>query len=105
MCNVTDNTRPTRPVLGLIFLFKWQGAQPSPATEGEQHPTDHIFFANQVINNACATQAILSILLNRDDIDLGQELSSFKEFTAEFPPDVSIQVIGTRRRLVLMTVG
>ncbi|CDS07653.1 hypothetical protein LRAMOSA01602 [Lichtheimia ramosa] len=77
-----------KPVLGLIFLFKWQGAQPSPAMEGDQHPTDHIFFANQVINNACATQAILSILLNRDDIDLGDELRGFKEFTAEFPPDM-----------------
>ncbi|KAI9314037.1 ubiquitin carboxyl-terminal hydrolase [Dichotomocladium elegans] len=77
-----------KPVLGLIFLFKWQGAQPASTTEGDQYPTDHIFFANQVINNACATQAILSILLNRDDIELGKELQDFKEFTAEFSPDM-----------------
>jgi ubiquitin carboxyl-terminal hydrolase L5 len=77
-----------RPVYGLIFLFKWVNGQPQPAM-ADAGPTDHIFFANQVITNACATQAILSILLNRDDIDLGEELSNFKEFTADFGPDVS----------------
>ncbi|KAG2199032.1 hypothetical protein INT46_010272 [Mucor plumbeus] len=73
-------------VYGLVFLFKWQnnkGYAP-PADEN----ADHVFFANQVINNACATQAILSILLNRDDLELGEELKNFKEFTADFPPDM-----------------
>ncbi|KAI7854014.1 ubiquitin carboxyl-terminal hydrolase [Circinella umbellata] len=81
-----------KPILGLIFLFKWQGAsgsEPNVSSTGEpEGSTDHIFFANQVIQNACATQAILSILLNRDDLDLGQELRNFKEFTGDFPPDM-----------------
>lgn len=32
----------------------------------------------QVINNACATQAIISVLMNRSEIDLGTEMKQFK---------------------------
>ena len=39
-----------------------------------------------MINNACATQAIISILLNckYPDIDLGSTLGDFREFTQTF---------------------
>ncbi|KAI7861674.1 ubiquitin carboxyl-terminal hydrolase [Spinellus fusiger] len=77
-----------KPVYGLIFLFKWQRPEVAPQTSYENTATDHIFFAQQVINNACATQAILSILFNNDSIDLGEELRNFKEFTADFSPDM-----------------
>lgn len=46
----------------------------------------------QVIQNACATQAILSILMNRPEIELGPTLAGFKEFTAEFTPEVRATV-------------
>ncbi|ESO04682.1 hypothetical protein HELRODRAFT_172351 [Helobdella robusta] len=77
-----------RPIYGLIFLFKWK---PDMHLQGNVIRDDRlrdIFFAKQVINNACATQAILSILFNCSDakIDLGETLNSFKTFTRGFDP-------------------
>ena len=43
-----------------------------------------LFFARQVINNACGTQALLSILLNLKDenIKLGETLKTFIDFAS-----------------------
>jgi hypothetical protein len=40
----------------------------------------------QTANNACASVALLNIVNNIPDIDLGENLKSFKEFTMPFTP-------------------
>lgn len=78
-----------RPIHGLIFLFKWvQDDEPAGPVVTDDR-LDHIFFAKQVINNACATQAILSVLFNIEDqsnLELGSTLGDFKSFCASFDP-------------------
>ena len=98
------------PVYGVIFLFKWIGS----TSQDKQNPQDGqydstavdeqgLFFAAQTIQNACGTQAILSVILNNDEannptstgadgaharIDIGSSLREFKDFTTGFPADL-----------------
>ncbi|KAF9026184.1 ubiquitin carboxyl-terminal hydrolase [Podila verticillata] len=79
-----------KPVHGLIFLFKWLGHDPA-AQSANKAPIvydESIFFAQQVIQNACATQAILSILMNSPAVDIGEELTNFKAFVSDFPAEL-----------------
>jgi len=75
-------------VYGLIFLFKWQQEEDKRPTQSEDEYCGKVFFAKQVITNACATQALLSVLLNIPDLELGQELTDLRNFTADFPADL-----------------
>ncbi|CAG5118840.1 unnamed protein product, partial [Candidula unifasciata] len=83
-----ENFESLKPVLGLIFLFKWAPNSEPDGTIVQDSRLEKIFFASQIINNACATQAILSILLNavHADLELGDTLSSFKEFVQDMDP-------------------
>ena len=48
---------------------------------------EDLYFPKQVITNACATQALLGILLNNDDkLDIGEDLREFKSFTKLMDP-------------------
>lgn len=83
----------------MIFLFKYlTGADAQKQNEipsdGNPDPaaSEQIFFAAQTIQNACGTQALLSVLLNQDDkIDIGPDLKEFKEFTGFLPPDLRLR--------------
>jgi len=81
------------PVHGLIFLFKWIGPSSVEASGGsvvEDSRQEKIFFPRQVIQNACATQAIISILMNcsHPDMNLGPVLTELKDFTKAFDPSM-----------------
>lgn len=79
------------PVYGLIFLFKWRGEKDDGSSCLDESPPG-LFFAKQMVQNACATQAILSVLLNLDGdetgVALGETLSELRSFSAELPYDM-----------------
>jgi ubiquitin carboxyl-terminal hydrolase L5 len=92
----------------VIFLFKWIGSASdnrSAPQDGTYDPgaveEEGLFFAAQTIQNACGTQAILSVVLNNNDqsadsipsgglgatqarIEIGPSLQEFKDFTTGF---------------------
>jgi len=74
------------PVYSLIFLFKWTADEEVVGTIVQDSRLENIFFAKQVINNACATQAILSALMNITEpaVKLGPTLQELKEFCSSF---------------------
>ncbi|KAL8735663.1 MAG: hypothetical protein Q9166_000832 [cf. Caloplaca sp. 2 TL-2023] len=80
-----------RPVYGLIFLFKWREEDPD-----KQEPScpEGIWFANQTVNNACASVALLNIVNNVPDLNLGEHLQQFKNFTADFTPALRGDAVG-----------
>ncbi|KAI1124809.1 ubiquitin carboxyl-terminal hydrolase [Nemania abortiva] len=93
------------PVYGVIFLFRYPTDAPYAAADKpldgtfDHEASERIFFAAQTIQNACGTQALLSVLLNKDEqssgggsndgtgIDIGQPLREFREFTMMLPPE------------------
>lgn len=78
----------------MIFLFKYPTGEKAnidgtPKDGQYDHSAaEDLFFAAQTIQNACGTQALLSVLLNKDgEIDVGTQLREFKEFTSGFPAE------------------
>jgi len=83
----------TSPVYGVIFLFKYPtGEKRSDVPKDgsfDFESAENLFFAAQTIQNACGTQALLSVLLNEDGrIEIGPQLREFKDFTDAFPSEV-----------------
>eukprot|EP00814_Leptocylindrus_danicus_P020673 CAMPEP_0116018488 /NCGR_PEP_ID=MMETSP0321-20121206/8678_1 /TAXON_ID=163516 /ORGANISM="Leptocylindrus danicus var. danicus, Strain B650" /LENGTH=330 /DNA_ID=CAMNT_0003488891 /DNA_START=318 /DNA_END=1310 /DNA_ORIENTATION=+ len=89
------------PVHGLVFLFKWvqqmEATDTRPVCTPEETP-ETLFFAKQVITNACATQALLSMVLNAD-VKTGDMLSNFKSFTLAFDPEMRGEAIGNAQEI------
>ncbi|KDQ58012.1 hypothetical protein JAAARDRAFT_34821 [Jaapia argillacea MUCL 33604] len=70
---------------GLIFCYLWgkdKDGHGRPQDE-EDPAAKRVWFANQLSDDACASQAILNVLLNCPDVELGDELKTFKDDTEE----------------------
>ncbi|VDO57053.1 unnamed protein product [Haemonchus placei] len=80
-----EETAAYNPIYGLIFLFKWR---PGEEPIGEPVDTNNVFFAQQVITNACATQAIINLLMNVNDpkVKLGSVLEEYRDFAKQIDP-------------------
>ncbi|PTB63531.1 ubiquitinyl hydrolase [Trichoderma citrinoviride] len=85
-----------QPLYGVIFLFKYPTDRPYADASGPQDgafdhdASERIFFAAQTIQNACATQALLSVLLNKTEdegVDIGPQMHDFRDFTMVLPPE------------------
>ncbi|KAI9832954.1 MAG: hypothetical protein M1826_000733 [Phylliscum demangeonii] len=73
-----------QPVYGLIFLYRWQEKPESSPAVGELPPG--LWFANQTSPGSCASVALLNIVNNLQGIERGENLKSFRDFTADFTP-------------------
>lgn len=89
-----------KPLYGLIFLFKYPTDQPYASASGpvdgafDHESAQDMFFAAQTIQNACGTQALLSVLLNRMDlVDVGGALREFRDFSMPLPPEFRGEVL------------
>lgn len=90
------------PVYGLIFLFKWDNQLETKRIKSSSPLAEmgtNVYFARQTVQNACATQALLSILLNLQlgegpGVQLGPELRNLGEFSRELDPEMRGEAIG-----------
>ncbi|PBP19688.1 putative ubiquitin carboxyl-terminal hydrolase protein [Diplocarpon rosae] len=74
-----------KPVYGLVFLFKYRDDDAEEDISAQECP-EHVWFANQTTTNACATVALLNIIMNAPEIGLGDSLNAFKESTKGLKP-------------------
>jgi ubiquitin carboxyl-terminal hydrolase L5 len=75
-------------VYGLVLLFKWQSDEQA-APLGTVVKDAPVFFAKQVIENACATLAIVNTLCNyAEQVDLGPKMQQYLSFSQAMDPEM-----------------
>ena len=77
-------TSPSRPIHALIFLFRYKTDDRDEADPTIN--TDHVWFANQIPDFACASVALLNIINNIPGLEMGKALRDFKDFTSDMDP-------------------
>ncbi|KAL5877010.1 hypothetical protein ACKVWL_006187 [Pyricularia oryzae] len=69
-----------KPIYGFIFLFECEGV---PISDEIVPPPSNMWFAAQTASNSCATVALLNVLMNCDEVAMGEKVRKFKEETAD----------------------
>ncbi|KAF7365050.1 Ubiquitin carboxyl-terminal hydrolase isozyme L5 [Mycena venus] len=72
---------------GLVFCFLWRKDAHRPS-DFDDPAAERVWFANQLSDDACASLAILNIALNTPDIEIGEELTMFRQETESMSPVV-----------------
>ncbi|KAJ8521168.1 hypothetical protein ONZ45_g2085 [Pleurotus djamor] len=92
-----DSLASLQPLHALIFLFKWvpEATPGTTATAATGQPDEDFpgFFAHQVVNNACATLAVLNALGNIQGLNSGPQLAELNSFTTGMDPQTRGMVI------------
>ncbi|KAJ3749262.1 hypothetical protein DFH05DRAFT_1476108 [Lentinula detonsa] len=81
----SESLASLQPLHALIFLFKWVSTS-SDSMSGNYDPEFPGFFAHQVVNNACATIAVINALGNIPALKSGPQLAQLMEFTNNMDP-------------------
>ena len=98
--------KPSGPVFGFVFLFRWNGK--GRRRKGNLFEDSYVekrsivndmFFAYQITPNSCATHALLSVLLNCENVELGPQLTQMKEFCHGLDPESKGYTIASSLRL------
>ncbi|GAA5926250.1 uncharacterized protein JCM15063_000226 [Sporobolomyces koalae] len=89
------------PVHALIFLFKWIGGGNDKMDGAFDEPEGQHYFAHQVINNACASIALLNATLNIQDnnVELGEELTNLQAFSEGLDPQTRGEIITNSQKI------
>ncbi|KAJ7245049.1 hypothetical protein B0H12DRAFT_1203534 [Mycena haematopus] len=70
---------------GLVFCFMWRTDAHKPS-DFDDPAAERVWFANQLADEACGTLAIINIALNCPDIEIGEELTMFRQETESMCP-------------------
>ncbi|KAF7298868.1 Ubiquitin c-terminal hydrolase [Mycena indigotica] len=71
--------------LGLVFCFLWR-KDAHRLADFDDPAAERVWFANQLSDDACASQALLNIALNCPALKIGGELAMFKQDTERMSP-------------------
>ncbi|KAG5492966.1 hypothetical protein JKF63_05537 [Porcisia hertigi] len=75
-------------VYSLVLLFKWNSLEQASQL-GTVVKDAPVFFAKQVIDNACATLAIMNTLCNySDQVELGPKVQNYLGFCQDLDPEM-----------------